>query len=42
MTTNAGDTLVNIWISKGGAEDYDKDPSTTLRANVHSNTVRVP
>jgi hypothetical protein len=41
-TKNAGDTLVNIWISKGGAEDYDKDPSTTLRANVHSNTYEFP
>lgn len=38
----AGDTLVNIWISKGGAEDYKADPSTTERANTNSRTVEFP
>lgn len=38
----AGDTLVNIWISKGGAEDYKADPSTTERADTHSRTVEFP
>lgn len=39
VTAAAGNTLVNIWISKGGAEDYKADPSTTERANTHSRTV---
>jgi hypothetical protein len=38
----AGDTLVNVWISKGGAEDYDADPSTHVRANTDSNTYELP
>jgi Hint domain len=38
----AGDTLVNVWISKGGAEDYRADPSTTERADTHSRTVEFP
>jgi hypothetical protein len=38
----AGDTLLNIWVSKAGAEDYRADPSTTERADTHSRTVEFP
>ena len=33
VTTNAGDTLVDIWISKGGAGPYQGDSSETVRAD---------
>ena len=42
VTAAAGDTLVNVWISKGGAEDYTADPSTTERTDTHSRTVEFP
>ncbi len=38
----AGDTLVNVWISKGGAEDYVADPSTSVRTNTDPNTYEFP
>ncbi len=41
-TTSANDTLVSVWISKGGAEDYAADPSTTVRSNTNSNTYEFP
>ena len=41
-TTSPNDTLVNVWISKGGAEDYTADPSTTVRSNTDSNTYEFP
>jgi len=41
-TTSANDTLVSVWISKGGAEDYTADPTTTVRSNTNSNTYEFP
>lgn len=38
----AGDTLVNIWIDKGGLRGYKPDPSTTERAEAFSRTVEFP
>jgi len=37
VAAQAGDTLVNIWISKGGTDPFTGDPSTTVRVNVNSN-----
>jgi Hint domain len=42
VNATAGDTLVNIWISKGGAEQYAADPSTHVRVNTDSNTFELP
>jgi hypothetical protein len=42
INARAGDTLVNVWISKGGAEQYAAAPSTLVRANTDSNTFEHP
>lgn len=39
---DAGDTLVNVWVSKGGTNPYHNDPSTTYRVDNHSLDSRVP
>lgn len=41
-TTSPNDTLVSVWMSKGGAEDYTNDRTTTVRSNTHSNTYEFP
>lgn len=41
-TTNSDDTLVNIWIAKGGTGDYHPDLSTTYRTDTGTNTWTIP
>ena len=43
VDAHAGDTLVNIWMSKGGTQPYSReDPSESVRANVNSNDTNLP
>ena len=42
VTTNAGDTLVNIWVSNGGSNPYVGDPSTNVRVSTDSNSSTLP
>jgi hypothetical protein len=42
LTQHAGDTLVNIWISKGGSEAYANDQSTNLLGDTNSNSSTIP